>query len=127
MVSESRKFGDTGEKFAEVFLVEHSYRILDQNYRKKFGEIDIVSSKDGVVSFVEVKTSQYFGETSFSPEIRIDKRKVRALKRVCETYLFEKKFPDDQMWQIDVISVILNNDDSLNSINHIKNAVFEKY
>ena len=53
----SRKFGDLGEDFAEMFLVKHSYRILDRNYRKKFGEIDIVASRDNVVSFIEVKTS----------------------------------------------------------------------
>lgn len=36
------------------------FRILKQNYRCKFGEIDIIAEKMGELSFIEVKTRQNF-------------------------------------------------------------------
>lgn len=126
MPSAKRKFGDIGEITTRNFLAKNRFLILETNYKKPWGEIDIVAKKDGVVRFIEVKTSWYFPETSFTPAIRVDWRKARKLKRICETYLFEKKLPEGQEWQIDVISVILNEDLSIHEINHIENAVFDR-
>ena len=126
MPSENRKFGDAGESIAQDFLLSGGFAICETNYKKPWGEIDIVAEKDGIIRFIEVKTSTYYPNSSFTPEIRVDWRKKRKLKRICETYLYESKAPKDQEWQIDVISVILNEDDSVREINHIENAVFEK-
>lgn len=126
MPSDKRKFGDIGEEIARTFVMKQGYEILATNFKKPWGEIDIVAEKDGVIRFIEVKTSWYFRETSFTPEIRVDWRKARKLKRICETYLFEKKLPEGQEWQIDVISVILNDDNTVREINHIENAVFDR-
>ena len=126
MPSSKRKFRDIGEKIAVKFLANSEYKIIGTNYQKSWGEIDIVVEKDGIIRFIEVKTSIYYPNPSFTPEIRVDWRKKRKLKRICETYLYENKASKDQEWQIDVISVILNEDDSVREINHIENAVFEK-
>ncbi len=126
MKSESRKVGDIGENAAQMFLMKHGYRLLEANYAKPWGEIDIICEKNKILSFVEVKTSKYFRETSFTPELRINRKKVQNLKKTCETYLSEKKLPRNQEWQIDVISVILNEDNSVREINHIENAIFDK-
>ena len=126
MPSNKRKFGDAGENKAAEFLTGSGYKIICRNYRKPWGEIDIVAEKDGIIRFIEVKTSYYFPNPSFTPEIRVDWRKARKLKRICETYLSEHKLLPSQGWQIDVISVILNEDDTVCEINHIKNAVFER-
>lgn len=120
-----RKFGDIGEFEAGVFVMKQGFKILVRNYTKPWGEIDIVAEKDGIIRFIEVKTSIYYPNSSFTPEIRVDWRKKQKLKRICETYLCESKASKDQEWQIDVISVILNEDDSVREINHIENAVFE--
>ncbi|MDO8560856.1 MAG: YraN family protein [bacterium] len=126
MKSESRKFGDIGEEVAKEFLVKLGYSILGLNYAKRYGEIDIIAEKNNILVFCEVKTSLYFCETSFTPEIRVDGHKKRNLIKTCETYIFENKLPIDKEWQIDVISVILNQDNSIHDINHIENAVFGK-
>lgn len=126
MSSNKRIFGNIGEEHAKMFLVSGRFKIIDTNYSKPWGEIDVVAEKDGIIRFIEVKTSRYYPDSSFAPEIRVDWRKARKLKRICETYLSEQKKPDDQRWQIDVISVILNEDDSVRDINHIENAVFER-
>ena len=118
--------GSIGENTAARWLKERGFSINDTNYRKKYGELDIVAEKNGVLHFVEVKTSKFYGDSAFSPEIRVNTRKIRKLKQLCETYLRETHVSQDQLWQIDVISVILNDDMSVRSVNSFENAVFER-
>ena len=55
MPSQKRKFGDVGELIAEKYLKERGYEIMDRNFRKTYGEIDLIAKKNGVLVFVEVK------------------------------------------------------------------------
>ena len=41
----NKKTGSLGENMATMFLVKHGFEILDRNYSKKWGEIDIVAKK----------------------------------------------------------------------------------
>ena len=50
-----KDLGSWGEKLAASFLRRKGYRILERNYSCRFGEIDLIASKDGYVCFVEVK------------------------------------------------------------------------
>jgi len=55
-----RSTGSTGEEVVCGYLADKKYRILERNYRTKFGEIDIVAkSPDKTLVFVEVKTMRY--------------------------------------------------------------------
>jgi putative endonuclease len=47
--------GRRAESVAAEYLRQQGYQILDQNWRTRYCEIDIVSLKSGVVYFVEVK------------------------------------------------------------------------
>jgi len=120
------QIGEVGEKEAVNWLVKHGYKIRETNYRKPYGEVDIIAGKDWILHFVEVKTSQYYPNSAFAPEIRINRIKIRNLKKICETYLRETRVSQDQHWQIDVISVILDDDSSVREIKLFENAVFEK-
>ena len=51
-----RQVGDFGEEITAEYLEKNGYRILDRNYSKPFGEIDIIAIKDDLIAFVEVKT-----------------------------------------------------------------------
>ena len=53
--TEKRKKGDLGEDIACKYLAKHGYRILERNYLKPWGEIDIVAEKSNLLSFIEVK------------------------------------------------------------------------
>lgn len=53
--SEKRRLGNLAEDICEVFLVKAGYKILNRNYLKKWGELDIVAKKNGIVRFIEVK------------------------------------------------------------------------
>ena len=48
--------GVKGEEVATKYLEKKGFLIVNRNYRKKWGELDIVAEKEGIVHFVEVKT-----------------------------------------------------------------------
>ena len=50
-----KELGDWGEDRAALYLRLHGYSILEQNYRCRQGEIDIIARRRGIVAFVEVK------------------------------------------------------------------------
>lgn len=51
----SSTFGQQSEDFIALYLQKLGFKILEQNYKKFFGEIDIIAQKDDLVIFVEVK------------------------------------------------------------------------
>ena len=53
--SNSQKIGQVGEDIACKFLMKHGFTVLERNYTKKWGEIDIIAQKEDVLYFVEVK------------------------------------------------------------------------
>ena len=106
MPSLKRKFGDTGEKIADEFLIKNGYRILDRNYRiKNIGEIDLIGEKSGKIFFFEVKTRDVKYETNFPAEFSINPKKKRNLKRICQMYLNEKGYSAEKEWQVDGVFV----------------------
>ena len=87
MCSQStRKLGIYGEELACKYLQAKGYVILERNFRcRRFGEIDIVASKAGVLSFIEVKTrrSSRYGK----PAEAVTLAKQRKIYRVAQYYL----------------------------------------
>ncbi|MEK7576858.1 MAG: YraN family protein [Patescibacteria group bacterium] len=54
--SPKRRTGNLGEDIAELFLAGCGYKIIDRNYLKKFGEIDIIVEISDTIRFIEVKS-----------------------------------------------------------------------
>ena len=52
---DKKELGAYGEKKTAEFLRRKGYRIVESNYSCRFGEIDIIASKDAYIVFVEVK------------------------------------------------------------------------
>lgn len=101
--------GQIGEDIAVKHLVKQGYEILDRNYRKKYGEIDIVAKKDGVLHFVEVKTvSCETVPDGYQPEENINFFKARRLSNVIRVYLASGRVSCETEFQIDAIAVFLN-------------------
>src|SRR3989338_10372465 len=81
--------GSDGEDRATEYLISKGYKIIDRNYRKKYGEIDIVArSPEKILVFVEVKTLKApQGSTSgLMPEDNLTGPKMLKLKRICQAY-----------------------------------------
>ena len=52
-----RALGALGERLAAEHLERAGYRIVERNYRTRYGELDIVASGERCLVFCEVKTS----------------------------------------------------------------------
>lgn len=101
--------GQIGEEIAVKHLVKQGFEILDRNYRKKYGEIDIVAKKDGILHFVEVKTvSCETVPDGYQPEENINFFKAKRLSNVIRTYLASGRVSHETEFQIDAMAVFLN-------------------
>ena len=100
-----QKIGEIGESIAVKHFVKHSFVILDRNYRKKWGEIDIVAKKDDILHFIEVKSVSC---ETYQPEENMHFWKRKRLTRAIQTYLSEKKVSCETEWQVDIIAVFLD-------------------
>ncbi|MEK7612742.1 MAG: YraN family protein [Patescibacteria group bacterium] len=117
-----RSVGDTGEGVACRYLETRGYRVLERNYLRPWGEIDIVAERPACAGrakrlyFVEVKSVSR--ETTpnvtrepldrFRPEENVHPAKLKRLHRAIQTYLLDHKVPESTEWQIDVICVYLD-------------------
>jgi len=108
-----KETGRLGESVAAQFLIRKGFIILDRNYRKPWGEIDIIAEKNGIVRFVEVKTlsreniSDISREISgYRPEEQVHPAKLRKIARTAEMYMNGRG--DEREFQIDVVGVFLN-------------------
>ena len=105
------RLGEIGEDIAAKFLMKRGFSFIAKNYRKKWGEIDVIVQRDGKIHFVEVKTVSCENidlisrETdNYRPEENVHPKKLQRLGRTIQSYLLEK-CPEDQEWQFDVIAV----------------------
>ncbi len=119
--SKTQKTGELGEGVAVKFLVKHGFSILDRNYTKKWGEIDIVAEKKNKLHFVEVKsvsrvTLNTFIPKSYDdsderyehrPEDNMHPWKLKRLSRTIQTYLLSHPEFDEKEWQVDLLVVYL--------------------
>ncbi|MDD4199814.1 MAG: YraN family protein [Eubacteriales bacterium] len=86
---DKRVLGQIGENTAADVLRAKGYKILRQNYRCNYGEIDIIAEKSGDMSFVEVKTRQNF--RFGRPCEAVSEEKKKHIRRVAGCYLKEMK------------------------------------
>ena len=100
-----RKLGDIGENVACEFLKKRGFEIKEKNYLKKWGEIDIITIKDGVIHFIEVKSVSRvtIDLNGYRPEDNMHPWKIKRLHRAIQTYLLERKI--DAEWQLDLVTV----------------------
>jgi putative endonuclease len=114
--SPTQQIGKIGENIAEKFLVKHGFKIMDRNYTKKWGEIDLVVEKDNRVYFIEVKsvrrdnlraeTHQSLDE--YKPEDNMHPWKMKRMARTIQSYLLDKKIPEDKEWQVDLLVIFID-------------------
>jgi putative endonuclease len=106
-----------GEEIAAKYLTKKGYKIVERNFRKGYGEIDIVSIHQNILVFVEVKTrstSLYGGAIE-----AIAYHKLQKLIKTCQYYkMLHPKLPDAM--RIDAILIDLENGE-VENINHIEN------
>ncbi len=105
----TREKGNIGEEIACIYLKKHGFHIQERNHLRKWGEIDIVAIKDGILNFIEVKSIMDKGNgAGYRPEENVHELKLRKLRRVIQTYLNEGGYGIDVEFRFHIITVKLN-------------------
>lgn len=105
----TREVGNIGEEIASNYLESRGYKVISRNYRRKWGEIDLICEKLGTIRFVEVKAisvEDFSRERPYEPEDLVDQRKLKKVARTAALYMEEAG--DDREFQIDVVGVLLH-------------------
>lgn len=105
--SKTQKIGEFGEIIVVDYLRSKGFSIVERNYTKKVGEIDIVARRGSVIHFIEVKTLIKYG-SHYNPFENITSYKIAKLKRVVLWYLAERRVSCETRYVIDAIAVQVN-------------------
>ncbi len=112
-------FAVKGENAAASYLQKKGYMILERNYRKQYGEVDIIALRKNILVFIEVKTrsSHNFG-TGFEA---ITFWKLQSLVKTAQ--LYKKLHPRlPEALRIDAVSVEISKSGEISRIDHMENV-----
>lgn len=115
IVNPTAKFG---EEIAINYLKNKGYKIIERNFRKGYGEIDIIATFENTLVFIEVKTrtTNLFGGAIES----IAYHKLQTLIKTSQFYkLTHKNLPE--ALRIDAILIDLDSENKVKDIEHIEN------
>jgi len=99
----NREEGNRYEEIAAEFLEKHGVRIVDRNFRCRFGEIDIIGLKDRVLIFFEVKYRSGPGQGHAKEAVTLNKQRIICL--VSDHYRVYKRQYADYQVRYDVIAI----------------------
>jgi putative endonuclease len=126
MATDSRRtIGRAGEELAARHLGRCGYRIIDRNFRTRFGELDLVALGRRDLVFCEVKT-RVVGTAGgpCSPLEAVGPQKRLRLRRMAAQWLSRRS--RGRAWRpglrYDVIAITVLPDGSLVSLEHLEGA-----
>jgi len=101
-----RGLGEEQEQIAAVYLRAEGYEIIEQNFRCKIGEIDIIARADGYIRFVEVKyrSNKRIG----IPEEAVNFKKQRLISKTASYYMMKNRISMDTPCCFDVVAIFDN-------------------
>ncbi|HIP46762.1 MAG TPA: YraN family protein [Campylobacterales bacterium] len=94
----SRAKGNIAEDKAVSFLQDGGFKIIDRNYYSRFGEIDIIASKEDVLHFIEVKSGDY------DPIYQITPQKISKIIKTANIYMQKKKIDCDYCFDAVIVT-----------------------
>ena len=122
MPSPKRKIGDLCEGLAVKHLRRRGFEVLQRNYQKKWGEIDIVAKNGDILHFIEVKGAT---DSNVKPEENVSPWKLKRLWRAIQTWFLDHEDFAEMEWQIDVMAVFLDFERKKAKIRWTKNVILE--
>lgn len=95
------EIGREGEKLAEIYLAERGYNMLYRNWRHGRYEVDLITTKNNMLRFIEVKfrSANRYGQ----PEEAVNKKKIRDLLQAIDQFLYLN--PQYTDFRLDVLSI----------------------
>lgn len=123
-MTQKLELGKLGEDTACEFLKKKKYKIIERNFRRPWGEIDIVAkAPDKTLVFVEVKTvgggSAYYG---IKPEDQMTDAKIRKIKKAAMLYAGHSQnlIDDRRGWRLDLVAITFKDEENY-EISHYEN------
>ncbi len=117
-----QKIGKEIENLVSLYLQKHGCKLVEVNYRSKFGEIDLIVNDTNTLVFVEVryrKNSKYGNGAA-----TVNNRKQSKIKKAAAYYLQKNNLYDKVHCRFDVISV---SGREVRKIDWIKDAFWYKW
>ena len=111
------ELGKRGEEIARDYLLHKGYQILDQNWRWRRKEIDLVARHGEEIVVVEVKTR--VENFSAEPYESVTMKKIRNIVEVADRWL--RYHQTDLECRFDVISITVKKDGS-HTLEHFAGA-----
>jgi putative endonuclease len=115
-MAKHNELGALGEDIAAEYLQGKGMTVIERNFRRPYGEIDIIArATRRLLVFVEVKSVSYemgrgdpnrVSYETHRPEENIHPQKLRRLSRTIEAYLLSKRYDGD--WRFDVVAVFID-------------------
>lgn len=127
--TDKQVIGEIGEDLVCEELRNRGYTILERNYLRKWGELDIIAKFKNILHFVEVKTittySDVIRETGddYRAEDNMHPWKLKRLNRAVQTYLMDRNIDDNMEWQFDLATVYLDKDKRLLKLEFLEDIV----
>ncbi len=124
-MTQKNQLGKLGEDLACRYLVDKGYKVIERNFRKSWGELDIIAkSQDKTLVFVEVKTMRQFGnesgnqpnncpqlpDSNIEPEMQMTSAKIKKTKRAASLYAghYPEFIDDKKGWRIDLLALTID-------------------
>ena len=106
----SRAKGNIAEEKGVEYLLQNGFRVVERNFYSRFGEIDIIAIKDGVLHFIEVKSALDY-------EVAINNITKTKLSRIIKTaQIYMKKNSLEIDFSIDALIITPNGIDLIENI-----------
>jgi len=131
-MAKHNEIGKIGEDFATKWLISKGFSIIQRNYWKKFGEIDIVTRETGKMHFIEVKSVSYetkydldhiVSHETWRPEENVHSNKIRRMKHAIEAWMHEHSYKGP--FQVDIVTVQIVPREKYARVKMIENVVFD--
>ena len=121
----SSKTGSEGESLAREYLEHEGYKFVEQNFRRTFGEIDLIMiDKNGILCFVEVKTAR---GKALQARDYLRASKIDKLLKICSYYAnrFKDVSPSGE-WRMDALFINYDKEKNTSEIEHVKNILADR-
>ncbi len=119
----SNGIGKAGETAADHYLRYNGYRVIQNNYLTKHGEVDIIAQEPtGRLAFLEVRSrsNQQFG----TPQESLTKHKKQSLLLTAQSFLQDHwESSDSLQWGIDMVAIGISKTGKVINIELIKDVI----
>ena len=117
-----QRLGQVGETLAAQHLARRGFRVLERNYRTRWGELDIVAFDGRILVFCEVKTRRS-RHGAVWPLESVHPHKRRQVRRMASVWLHGRSdHPSAAVLRFDAIGVVLDQAGALVSLEHLEGA-----